>query len=364
MFRIYAIIAIGFVAVAVFDGCGNSDDVRFVTKAKVLRDTMPKLPEAWPDLDSLPTVNFIKIVLATSEDVAEFRRKFAKSEAAADNYRAITTINRKDIQYFRKGDTVMMPDTIVKDLRAYSVFPRIYQGAYNIPKLIILSNPFQSYACYDSGRLVRFAAVNTGSERKPTFPGRYALNWRQRLRRSSLDSSWMLPFTWNFHLNAGSAFHQFDMPGRPVSHSCARQFMADAEWLFRWGKGAAKDTNGQMVAMTGTPVIILGMFDYTRKYGGPWREVYTNNPVIDLPAEPMAVEEALIPISQIPKDARGSLRPYKRYLTAEDTLRARGIIRDGVRLSESINYNKLRRQKRLAEQRAKQQKAESDSASQ
>lgn len=364
MLRIYAIIAIGSAALAVLDGCGNRNEPSHEPKAEVRRDTMPKLPEAWPDLDSLPKVSFTKIVLATSKDVAEFRSKFAKSEATMDNYRAITTINRKDIQYFRKGDTVMLPDTIVKDIRAYSVFPRIYQGAYNIPKLIILSNPLQSYACYDSGRLVRFAAVNTGSERKPTFPGRYALNWRQRLRRSSLDSSWVLPFTWNFHLNAGSAFHQFDMPGRPVSHSCARQFMADAEWLFKWGKGAAKDTNGQMIAMTGTPVIILGMFDYTRKYGGPWREVYSNNPVVDLPPDPMSVEEALIPISQIPLDARGSLRPYKRYLTAEDTLRARGIIREGVRLSESINYNKLRRLKRLAERRAKQQKAEEESGAQ
>lgn len=364
MLRNFIVIVIGFTVLAVLEGCENRAEIRYESAAEVRRDTTPKLPEAWPALDSLPTVNFTKIVLTTSKEVAEFRRKFAKSDATMDNYRAITTVNRKDIQYFHQGDTVMMPDTIVKDIRAYSAFPRIYKGAHNIPKLIILSNPMQCYACYDSGRLVRFAAANTGTERKPTFPGRYALNWRQRLRHSSLDSSWVLPFTWNFHLNAGSAFHQFDMPGRPVSHSCARQFMADAEWLYKWGKGAAKDTNGQMLAMTGTPVIILGMFDYTRKYGGPWREVYNNIPVIDLPDAPMSVEEALIPISQIPVDARGSLRPYKRYLTAEDTLRARGVIRDGVRLSESINYNKIRHQKRLAEQRAKQHKTEPESESQ
>lgn len=29
----------------------------------------------------------------------------------------------------------------------------------------------------------------------------------------------ILPFTVNFHQYAGNAFHQFEMPGRPVSHS-------------------------------------------------------------------------------------------------------------------------------------------------
>ena len=57
----------------------------------------------------------------------------------------------------------------------------------------------------------------------------------------------------------------------------------------------------------------------------------------------MAVEEALIPISQIPKNIRGGLPNRKRYLAAEDSLRARGMIRDGVHLSPSIDYNALRK---------------------
>lgn len=340
-------------------GCDRRE-VEYTPPPVVKTDSLlPKPPAKWGDLDSLPVVSYRKVALTDAKEFAEFRRKFAKGDSTMKNYRAITTINRKDIHYIHKGDTVMIPDTILGDLRAYSVFPRYYPGANNLPKLIIISNPLQAYACYDSGRLVRFAATNTGTERKPTFPGRYALNWRQRVRHSSLDSSWVLPYTWNFHLNAGSAFHQFDMPGRPVSHSCARQFMDDAAWLFKWGKGAERDTNKRMIPMTGTPVIILGMFDYTRKYGGPWREITSTATTITLPDNPMAVEEALIPISQIPKDARGSLVNYKRYLTAEDTLRARGVIREGVHLSESIDYNKLRRQKRAA-QRARQPRTSTD----
>lgn len=278
------------------------------------------------------------------------RHVFGKDSATMTGYRAFTTLNRKDIQFYRIGDTVIIPDTIFKDLRAYSVFPQYYPAGDTIGKIVFVSPKYQCYACYDSGQLVRFAACNSGEERKPSFPGRYGVNWKSRLRRSSLDSSWVLPFTVNFHLQAGSAFHQFEMPGRPVSHSCVRQFLADAEWLFKWVRGAKIDkAKHQFIPFTGTPVIILDVFDFSRRRGGPWRELATNKDIaISLPDKPMEVEEALIPMSQIPVDSRGSLRNPKRYVTAEDTLRARGIIREGVSLRETINYNKLRRQKAIA----------------
>lgn len=285
------------------------------------------------------------------------RRVYAKSPNTMDGYRAFTTVNRKDIQYFRYGDTVMIPDTIIKDLRAYSFFPQYYPAGDSIKKILFVSTKYQCYACYDSGSLVRFAACNSGEEHKPSFSGRYAVNWKSRLRRSSLDSSWVLPFTVNFHLQAGSAFHQFDMPGRPVSHSCIRQFIEDAEWLFKWCKGAKLDSNKQFIPFTGTPVLILDNFDYSRRSGGPWRDITTSKDVsIPLPEKPFEVEEALIPISQIPLTSRGSLTNRKRYITAEDTLRARGLIREGVSLRESIDYNKLRRQKALAKAQAEKAK--------
>jgi lipoprotein-anchoring transpeptidase ErfK/SrfK len=122
----------------------------------------------------------------------------------------------------------------------------------------------QSYACYEYGKLVRFAAANTGKERTPTFPGRYSMVWKQRLRISSLDETWEMPFTFNIHNEAGSAFHQFAMPGRPVSHSCIRQFLDDAEWLYNWGDKAIRDSTG-WIPHSGTTVIIIDYFDFNRK---------------------------------------------------------------------------------------------------
>lgn len=295
---------------------------------------------------SFPKVSYNRVVL-TSHLRDSLRQTCAKTKETWTQYRALTLLNRKDIQYFRVGDTVVIPDTMVEDLRTYSVFPVYYPGAREIPKIIVISNEWQSYACYEYGMLVRFAAANTGEERKPTFPGRYAVTWKQRKRISSLDSTWILPFTVNIHQYAGSAMHQFDMPGRPVSHSCVRQFLSDAEWVYKWINVARIDSSRQFIPFTGTPVIIHGLFDFSRKRGGPWLDITNNDQQIsDLPEKPLEVEQALIPISQIPKVVRGALPDRDRYVKAEAELRSRGWIRESVNLRESIDYNKLRREKR------------------
>jgi hypothetical protein len=344
-----------FIAASGLNSCSNEPEESEFAKRLRLEDSLRiaarqakarKQAHAKSVADSIPLVQYRTIAITTPRVLDSLRKTFGRANYVA--YRAFTTINRKDLRFFKLGDTVVLPSALYEDRRVYSVFPHRYPEADTIAKIILVSNMLQAYACYEYGRLVHFAACNTGSEHKPTFPGRYALNWRDKLRLSSLDSTWKLPWTWNFHLEAGSAFHEFEMPGRPVSHSCIRQFMDDAEWLFKWGKGARIDTTGlrpQYVAYTGTPVIIMDVFDYSRKQGGPWWNISSNRTMLTLPADPMGVEEALIPISQIPEEVRWTLKNKERYLFAEDTLRKRGVIRKGVHLTASINFNKLRREK-------------------
>jgi hypothetical protein len=305
--------------------------------------TTPRQAPSVPVPDSFPMIHYTSFAVKDRAALDSIRKRFGNRKENMDAFRAITTLNRKEFGYIRVGDTIVVPDSVVSDLRAYSVFPVRYPGADTLPKLVIVSNALQSYACYEYGHLVRFAACNTGTESKPTLPGRYSMNWKERLRISSLNDNWKLPYTWNFHLYAGNAFHQFTMPGRPVSHSCVRQFMTDAEWLFSWGQGGSFDSTGHVKQFTGTPVIIVDVFDFSRKKGGPWLELASNRDgLIKLPDNPMGVEEALIPMSQVPVSARGSVGDRQRYLTAEDTLRARGIIRPEAHLSASIDYNRLR----------------------
>lgn len=350
-FSIYPLLVLATVLAALAVSCSTQDDPAALA-SKQRADSLRRVEEhRIRRADSLakrfPAISLRRNVIRDGEHLDSIRVAYAKVPSTMAAYRAFTTVNRKDIQFFRVGDTIMVPDTVVEDLRAYSVFPQYYRDGDTIPKIVFISNKWQSYACYEYGELVRFAAANTGEERKPTLPGRYAVNWKARLRLSSLDSTWRLPFTVNFHQYAGSAFHQFEMPGRPVSHSCVRQFLTDAEWLFAWVKQAKFDSTRRPIPFTGTPVIILDLFDFTRRRGGSWWDIASTKDVeIALPKEPMAVEEALIPLSQIPREVRGALPNRRRYAQADSILRERGVIRSTVTLRESINFNKLRQERR------------------
>lgn len=262
----------------------------------------------------------------------------------------IMALNRKERRFFRLGDSIIVPEKNTGKTIDYSVFPRVYWEAIHIPKIIILSNALQAYACYEKGKLVRFSPVNSGKEKTQTYPGRYYLNWRQKLRKSSLNEEWELPYTFNFHKQAGNAFHQFDMPGRPVSHSCIRQMMHDAKWLYKWGRGSKYDSLRREIPKTGTPVLIIDVFDYSRKRYGPWADLKSNKDrILKLPKDPLNYEEPYIPLSQIPDESKGlmSRNPHIKY--GEDTLRARGIIREDLEIAKSINFNKERKKKQKRE---------------
>lgn len=289
-----------------------------------------------------PHISYRTIEFTKQSELKKFIYEHQKRDGNNTKYRVITTLNRKELRFFRTKQKIIVPDTYISDLRAYSVFPLYYSGAKEIPKLIVVSNTFQSYACYEYGKLVRFAAANTGKRSTPTYPGRYSLYWREKLRRSSFNEEWIMPFTWNFHLLTGSALHQFQMPGFPASHMCIRQFKEDAEWLFYWGEKAKRNKDGSYIPFSGTPLIIIDYYDF-EKNRKIWLELTSNQTKIDyLPSNPLQVEEALIPIVHIPPELRVII-PRKekiRYLYAEDTLRARGVIQKGTRLTHSSSLKK------------------------
>lgn len=324
----------------------NLDDKNNSINLSKVVDNRDKIDSILKNLDTFPLIKYERFVVSNQKIRKELLKKYTFDTSNPALNKAMRTLNRKELGYIRVGDTILIPDKFYYDMRAYTIFPFYYKEAKDIPKIILVSNKWQSYACYEYGKLVRFAAANTGKEKTPSYPGRYALVWKAELRRSSLDSNWIMPYTWNFHRFAGSAFHKFDMPGYPASHSCIRQFLDDAKWLFKWGEGAKYDTNKVPIHLSGTPVIIIDHYDFSKGRKGDWLYLNSNKDLfLDLPKKPLDVEEALIPIFQIPKEVRGMLPNRNRYLYAEDTLRARGIIREGVKLTESINFNKLRRQK-------------------
>lgn len=355
---------IAFIFLACNNKIKSEDNIADSTSIK--KDTI-NCEEEKVKLDTFPKINYTKVYVSNSKILTNVLYKYSKSKLGKAYQKALMTLNRKELRYFRVRDSLIIPDSVFSDMRAYSVFPFFYCGAKNIKKLVVVSNKLQCYACYEYGKLVRFAAANTGKERTPTYPGRYSFVWKERLRKSSLDETWIMPFTWNFHQLAGSAFHQFTMPGAPVSHSCVRQFSDDAEWLFNWGEGYKKDSLGRYIHLSGVPVIIIDIYDFSKRRYHPWldhtsnkerekvQEVKLSNPtikhlatfkdkLITLPDNPMAVDEALIPWSQIPDMSKNALAK-KKFFYAEDSLRSWGIIREGVQIQKSINFNLLKKQK-------------------
>ena len=334
-----------------FISCSKKELVEEIDEAIVIEEEIPFTL-------NYPEITYQLVELKDKATINAIQNKYKDDSTVAAAYRkALRTLNRKELRFWRVGQTVIVPDSVINDMRAYSIFPDEYVGAKHLPQIIVIDNEYQAYACYEYGKLVRFAACNTGKERTPTFPGRYSLVWRQLLRLSSLDSNWKMPFTVNFHQYAGSAMHEFEMPGRPVSHSCVRQFSDDAEWIYRWGKLADYDSNRRAIPFSGTPLIVLNIFDFTRPTGGPWLELKSNKSYyVKLPENPMEVEEALIPWVQIPVSSRGALPNRHRYITAEDTLRARGIIREGISLIETVDFNQLRREERKRKEKEEKRK--------
>ncbi len=328
------------------DNENNPRKVETATDSAEVEEVKIELPEK---------IEYKLVYIQSSRDIDSILSTRTDSLSKLFARKILMTLNRKELRFVRAGESIVVPNVFTDNILDYSIFPSYYPEAKDISKLIIVDIPKQAYACYENGKAVRFAAVNSGKERTPSFPGRYSLVWKSRLRRSSLDSTWVLPFTFNFHSEAGSAFHKFSMPGRPVSHSCLRQFMDDSEWLYNWGQKAKQDTSGRFIPFSGTPVIVLGYFDYSRPKSGPWHELQSNHDgIVELPKEPLQVEEALIPIIQIPRGSRSSLRNRALYDSAESILRSRGIIREGVQLTPTFNFNDHRRKLRAAEAKKKQ----------
>jgi len=335
-----------------------------VQKAQdMLRDSVKMAQEA-AKYEIYPKITYKNDTVKTAKQLYKLLWKYRKADSNMAAFRTFTTLNRKELRFMRIGSSLVIPDTVLPDLKAYSLFPQFYPGAVKIPKLIMVSNRFMCYGCYEYGKLVRFAACNPGKERTPSYPGRYSFNWKERYHRSSIDSDWVMPFTWNFHIDAGSAFHQFDMPGYPASHSCIRQFAEDAEWLFYWGRGIQRDSNKKYIPLSGTPVIIIDYYNFNKDMGRLWTKLSSNkDSLLKLPREPMTVDEALIPMCQIPEVSRPRLRNKERYVHAEDSLRKLGVIRAGVKLIETVDFNKQKRLKAAKldkAKRLKEQKSQHD----
>ena len=99
-----------------------------------------------------------------------------------------------------------------------------------------------------------------------------------------MNPDWFLRWYFNFDNLEGRALHAYALPGYPASHGCIRLLERDARWLYDWGQSWAVDASGTVVIQTGTPLMIVGQYDFDAP--PPWRSVsWLAHPVL-LPAVP------------------------------------------------------------------------------
>jgi hypothetical protein len=170
-------------------------------------------------------------------------------------------LNRADRTQLGDLSEIVAPDRWDLPTLDYSPMPEFVARFAFDPKALIIDVPGQVFGAYENGRLIRWGPVNTGKRETATPSGFYHLNWKSRLRTSSVDRGWKMPYY--FSVYVGIAIHEYRLPGKPASHGCIRMLHRDAKWLFQWGRGA-DFRDGKKVA-DGTPVLVVGEYDF----GGP-----------------------------------------------------------------------------------------------
>jgi lipoprotein-anchoring transpeptidase ErfK/SrfK len=197
---------------------------------------------------------------------AELRQQFTPDQIAT-----LERLNRRDVEHLLRTEP-RVPGLIVPsawpasdDVVTHSPLPDAFPWAEALPKTIVVHQPWQAFAAYESGRLVRWGPVSTGRKGTPTPPGSFNLTWRSKGRYSTDNAAWFLPWYFNFHNERGVSFHQFELPGYAASHACVRLLERDGKWLYEWGDQWTLDDTGRTILTPGTPVLILGEYHH----GGP-----------------------------------------------------------------------------------------------
>ena len=192
-----------------------------------------------------------------------------------DAWAWVLKLNRVDSAHVHQGDTLIVPlvapapgDTLGFGL---SPFPLALDAVRDTSKLLLVSRRIQAFAVYDSGRLVRWGPVSTGRRETPTPAGLYRTNWKDKERYSTVDESWLLRWYVNLQNFAGVSLHEYELPGRPASHSCVRLLQPDARWLYGWADTWKVADDHRTVLAAGSPVVVWGRWDWDTH--APWKRL-------------------------------------------------------------------------------------------
>ena len=209
----------------------------------------------------------------------ERQRRLSEAEVAL-----LEKLNRRDRAHLSRLTEVVVPEVWTDPELAYSPLPDSWPWAAMRPKALVVHQPLQVFGAYESGQLVQWGPVSTGRAETPTPSGLFHLTWKAKSRRSTDNAEWILNWYFNFINSRGISFHEFELPGRPASHACVRLLPRDAQWLYGWGEQWRLSADQREVVTPGTPVAILGTYDFGRP--APWSTLDGWGGRIALPENP------------------------------------------------------------------------------
>lgn len=228
----------------------------------ILYTGQPLTAQDTPPSPVLP-IRYRRVLIEGAESVTALRKQLG-----ADGLSLLLKVNRLDLEHVRQGDSLMVPESVAES-QALSPFPDYISSPS--AQLLVVSRRVQAFAAYENGMLVRWGPTSTGRKETQTPAGLYHTNWRAKLRRSSDNDQWILPWLVNFENQRGISFHQFDLPGYPASHACVRLLEPDARWIFDWAEQWVLTEDRRSVVVHGTPVVVFG--DYAYDATPPWKRL-------------------------------------------------------------------------------------------
>jgi hypothetical protein len=190
-----------------------------------------------------------------------------KHEIGDEAFQTALKLSRVDLAHAPVLDSLIVP-AYGTGLLDVAPFPASLPEPDSIPKLLLVSLRVQAFAAYELGTLVTWGPICSGGRRSPTRAGLYHANWKDRNHVSTVDSTWVMPYTVNIDNEVGTALHQYSLPGLPVSHCCIRLLEMDARWIYAWIETGS-------TGHPGTPVVLFGA--YRHDAPPPWR-AYPGDP--------------------------------------------------------------------------------------
>lgn len=290
----------------------NNNDNQNVIQSldSLVADKLDSATQKGPEKPALK-VNYTPLAIRKSDSV----KKYFKDHFTPEQKELIYTLNRVDARHVNNPDTLIIPDTFVSDVLAYSPFPMHIPILENISKFVFFSYPIQAFVVYENGKQMRWGPTSMGSKAHPTPQGLHFTNWKSKKAISTVKSTWILPWNFNIANRAGVGWHQYEMPGYPASHSCLRLHEEDAKFLYGFADQWILDKKSNLVAK-GTPVIVNGAYPFGERR--PWLHLLEDPKANSISKEKMTefiapyvseiieqqnVREAAIPKEEIKADS-------------------------------------------------------------